>query len=290
MPRPDGWRVEWRYPDDCDDCGESCKRSTAPGRRGRLRRRRLLRPLRRARRRPRVRDAPGSPVPRRARNPVRALRRTSTLDRTALATTSLALSLARSCASRALRLRAFDRPLPRFRPGPREPLARRRAAPRRRRPGGADHRGAGRRRRRAARRGRSSRSCASCSAPSSTSTRSTRSPRASRRSRRSSPSSAACARRSRSSRSRRLVTSITAQQVSLLAAFAIRNRLIERFGVRAEHAYAFPTRERLALAEPDELTALGFSRRKAEYVVGLARSDLDLDALALLPTRRSRQR
>jgi len=80
-----------------------------------------------------------------------------------------------------------------------------------------------------------------------------------------------------------LVTSITAQQVSLRAAFAVRNRLIERFGVRAEHAYAFPTRERLALAEPGELAALGFSRRKAEYVGGLARSDLDLTALGVLP-------
>ena len=79
-----------------------------------------------------------------------------------------------------------------------------------------------------------------------------------------------------------LVTSITAQQVSLHAAFAIRNRLIERFGVRAEHAYAFPTRERMAAAEPAELFALGFSGRKAEYVVGLARSDLDLGALAAL--------
>src|SRR2546422_179079 len=29
-PRPDGWRVEWRYPDDCDVCGESCKRSLLP--------------------------------------------------------------------------------------------------------------------------------------------------------------------------------------------------------------------------------------------------------------------
>jgi DNA-3-methyladenine glycosylase II len=80
-----------------------------------------------------------------------------------------------------------------------------------------------------------------------------------------------------------IVTSITAQQVSLRAAFAIRNRLIERFGVRAEHAYAFPARERLAVADPDELFELGFSRRKAEYVTGLARSDLDLHALALLP-------
>jgi DNA-3-methyladenine glycosylase II len=80
-----------------------------------------------------------------------------------------------------------------------------------------------------------------------------------------------------------LVTSITAQQVSLFAAFAVRNRLIERFGVRAREAYAFPTRERIALAQPDELTPLGFSRRKAEYVVGIARSDLDLNGLAVLP-------
>jgi DNA-3-methyladenine glycosylase II len=79
-----------------------------------------------------------------------------------------------------------------------------------------------------------------------------------------------------------IVSAITAQQVSLFAAFAVRNRLIERFGVRAEHAYAFPTRERLALAEPEELLALGFSRRKAEYAIGVARSDLDFDELTLL--------
>jgi DNA-3-methyladenine glycosylase II len=80
-----------------------------------------------------------------------------------------------------------------------------------------------------------------------------------------------------------LVTSITAQQVSLFAAFAIRNRLIERFGERAEHAYSFPSRERLAGTRDEELTELGFSRRKAEYVLGLARVELDLDALRYLP-------
>ena len=80
-----------------------------------------------------------------------------------------------------------------------------------------------------------------------------------------------------------LVTSITAQQVSLFAAFAVRNRLIERFGVRAQVAHAFPTRERLALADPAELADLGFSRRKAEYVVGIAASDLDLHGLAARP-------
>jgi DNA-3-methyladenine glycosylase II len=80
-----------------------------------------------------------------------------------------------------------------------------------------------------------------------------------------------------------LVTSITAQQISLHAAFAVRNRFVQAFGEPFEHAYSFPTRERMALAEPDELLPLGFSHRKAEYVVGLARSDLDLDGLAALP-------
>jgi DNA-3-methyladenine glycosylase II len=81
-----------------------------------------------------------------------------------------------------------------------------------------------------------------------------------------------------------LVTSITAQQVSLYAAFAIRNRLIGRFGTPAgDHAVAFPTRETLASGREDELAALGFSRRKAAYVIGLARSDLDLEALAAFP-------
>jgi 3-methyladenine DNA glycosylase/8-oxoguanine DNA glycosylase len=80
-----------------------------------------------------------------------------------------------------------------------------------------------------------------------------------------------------------LVGAITAQQVSLFAAVAIRNRLVERFGERVGRVWAFPTRERLSAASEDELCALGFSRRKAEYVVGLARSDLDLPGLALLP-------
>jgi DNA-3-methyladenine glycosylase II len=79
-----------------------------------------------------------------------------------------------------------------------------------------------------------------------------------------------------------LVGSITAQQVSLQSAFAVRSRLIERFGERAEHAWAFPTQARIAAAREDELMALGFSRRKAEYVLGLARSGLDLEGLAAL--------
>ena len=79
-----------------------------------------------------------------------------------------------------------------------------------------------------------------------------------------------------------LVTSITAQQVSLHAAFAIRGRFVQRFGERAGRVWSFPSRERVAVAEERELVELGFSRRKAEYTVGLARADLDLESLATL--------
>jgi len=87
-----------------------------------------------------------------------------------------------------------------------------------------------------------------------------------------------------------LVGSITAQQVSLFSATAIRNRMIEAFGERHDVAWAFPTRERLARASEGELVAVGFSRRKEEYVLGLARSDLDLDVLAELPDDEVRAR
>ena len=87
-----------------------------------------------------------------------------------------------------------------------------------------------------------------------------------------------------------LVGAITSQQVSLFSALAIRNRMIERFGERAVEAWAFPTRARLAAVREEELVAVGFSWRKAEYVVGLARSDVDLYALAALPDEDVRAR
>jgi DNA-3-methyladenine glycosylase II len=80
-----------------------------------------------------------------------------------------------------------------------------------------------------------------------------------------------------------LVGSITAQQVSLFSATAIRNRFVERYGTAHEIAWAFPRREVVAAAREGDLVALGFSRRKEEYVLGLARSDLDLEAFRDLP-------
>ncbi len=79
-----------------------------------------------------------------------------------------------------------------------------------------------------------------------------------------------------------IVSLVTAQQVSLHSAFAVRSRLIERFGEQAGVAAAFPTRARLAEAGEDELRSVGFSGRKAEYVIGLARGPLDLAGLSSL--------
>ena len=80
-----------------------------------------------------------------------------------------------------------------------------------------------------------------------------------------------------------LVSAITTQQVSLQSAAAIRSRFVARFGQRHAVATEFPSRERVAGATVDELRALGFSERKAEYLLGLARSDLDLEGLRTLP-------
>jgi DNA-3-methyladenine glycosylase II len=79
-----------------------------------------------------------------------------------------------------------------------------------------------------------------------------------------------------------LVTSITSQQVSLRSAFAMRSRFIAKLGEPVGRLFTFPTRERVAASNEAELFSLGFSHRKAEYVIGLARSELDLDSLALL--------
>jgi DNA-3-methyladenine glycosylase II len=80
-----------------------------------------------------------------------------------------------------------------------------------------------------------------------------------------------------------LVTSITAQQVSLRSAFAVRNRLIQAFGRKIDHVWEFPCAPRLARADVGELAALGFSLRKAEYVIGLAREQPPWSELSELP-------
>jgi DNA-3-methyladenine glycosylase II len=91
-----------------------------------------------------------------------------------------------------------------------------------------------------------------------------------------------------------LVTAIIEQQISLLAARSIRSRLIAGFGAEVEGEPVFPAPSTLAEASLDELTACGLSRRKAEYVSGLAREvsagSLDLQALETAPSDTVRER
>ena len=273
---PDGWRLRLARRRAVPGLRRPLQAARAAGRAAaRLRRRRLLRPLRRARRRPRLRARATSPTTSRSRGPpVRAVRDAST-------TLLLRFPEPYDFALSTERFRAFGR-------RPREPLARGRAAPRRRRRARC-----GSRRRPAA----------------STSSRSTRETapvvekllgarvRPRRRSapgpRRSRCSASSCpkldglppAARAGSVREPRHLD----HRAAGLALRGVRDphRLIERFGVRGRASRTrFPTRERLAAASEDELVALGFSRRKAEYVIGLARADLDLDELAGAARRR----
>lgn len=79
------------------------------------------------------------------------------------------------------------------------------------------------------------------------------------------------------------IIAITEQQLSIAAAFHIRTRLIERFGTQIEDLWVFPTPDALARASLSDLRACGLSRRKAEYVRGIAArvatGTLDFDAL-----------
>ncbi len=70
-----------------------------------------------------------------------------------------------------------------------------------------------------------------------------------------------------------LVWVIAGQQVSLPVAFALRRRLSRRAGVELGGGlHAPPSPEQVAVLEPDDLRRLGWSRRKTEYLLGVARA------------------
>jgi DNA-3-methyladenine glycosylase II len=85
-----------------------------------------------------------------------------------------------------------------------------------------------------------------------------------------------------------LVGSIVAQQVNLTFAFALRARLVRRYGeavvLGGQTVYAFPDARALAGLRVSTLRAMQFSTRKAEYIRDVARAvtagRLDLTALA----------
>lgn len=69
-----------------------------------------------------------------------------------------------------------------------------------------------------------------------------------------------------------VVIAVTEQQISMRAAYCIRERLVSSFGSGAGHLMAFPRAQDLAGLKPEELHSLGLSRRKAEYLTGIARA------------------
>ena len=70
-----------------------------------------------------------------------------------------------------------------------------------------------------------------------------------------------------------LAWAIIGQQINLAFAFTLRRRLIERVGCPfANCLYAPPDAAAVAALEPGELVILGFSRSKAEYLIGIARA------------------
>mgnify|MGYP006269905191 CR=1 FL=1 len=84
-----------------------------------------------------------------------------------------------------------------------------------------------------------------------------------------------------------LVSSIIEQQISLSLAHSMERKVVKAFGnaftVNGKTYSACPTAERLASVTVEQLRQYGLSSRKAEYVIGVAKSiadgDLDLEGL-----------
>jgi DNA-3-methyladenine glycosylase II len=91
-----------------------------------------------------------------------------------------------------------------------------------------------------------------------------------------------------------LVNGISCQQISLNVGIELLNRLSRRFGVSSGDAHAFPGPYDLRGVGSDELREMGYSRRKADYILGIARDiergELDLESLELADDTRARDR
>ena len=71
-----------------------------------------------------------------------------------------------------------------------------------------------------------------------------------------------------------LVDSIVEQQISLKVANGLENKLIKKFGdalnLEGETYFTYPTPQKLASTSSEELQSCGPSRRKTEYIMGIA--------------------
>ncbi len=83
-----------------------------------------------------------------------------------------------------------------------------------------------------------------------------------------------------------LTNAITCQLLSLNVGLRVVSRLVEHYGhrVSSEFPPAFPTPSKIAMADPDHLRSIGFSRQKARAMIELAQEidagNIDLEALA----------
>jgi DNA-3-methyladenine glycosylase II len=73
-----------------------------------------------------------------------------------------------------------------------------------------------------------------------------------------------------------LVWAITGQQLNLSFIYSLKARMVMRYGSKCHYNtrryYGFPSPQELSQAKGNELRGMQFSRRKAEYITGLARN------------------
>jgi DNA-3-methyladenine glycosylase II len=94
-----------------------------------------------------------------------------------------------------------------------------------------------------------------------------------------------------------LIIAFTEQQISLRVAMAFQRRIVERYGKPLRHGEltfsSFPSPAELASANVEELRALGLSRNKADFIIGLSKrvesGELDLESLKGMPTGEARE-
>jgi 3-methyladenine DNA glycosylase/8-oxoguanine DNA glycosylase len=77
-----------------------------------------------------------------------------------------------------------------------------------------------------------------------------------------------------------IVWAICGQQVNLAFAFKLRRVVIELAGKRVDGMHAHPDPASVAKLDYSDLTRRQFSRRKAEYLIDVARSTIDFESLA----------
>jgi 3-methyladenine DNA glycosylase/8-oxoguanine DNA glycosylase len=76
-----------------------------------------------------------------------------------------------------------------------------------------------------------------------------------------------------------VVWAVCGQQVNLAFAFKLRRAVIELAGMKVDGMHAHPEPADVARLDYSDLTRRQFSRRKAEYLIDVARSGIDFEAL-----------